>query len=237
MTDEILRRGDGVVATVFEGLENRIDEAARVIGDRQTAANVMGVSAAQLYRYLKGEAVPPLSAMISLARRSGLALEWLATGEGPMRPGEAGAALPMKPGDYIYVPVYEVGAAAGSGVEVGEERIVDFLAFRTWFIHQELRANPKDLAVLWVFGDSMEPTLSDGDVVLVDRSKTELNAEALYVLRRENMLLIKRVQAGAGPLFLARSDNPDYQPLEFRMSDVGKEIHVIGRVVWAGKRI
>lgn len=152
-----------------------------------------------------------------------------------MRRQGGSTALPQS-GGYTYVPLHEVSAAAGAGSEVGEEQIVDFLAFRTTWIRRDLRAKPEDLAVIWVFGDSMEPTLSDGDVVMVDRSRNRPDAEGVYVLRTDNMLLVKRLQYAGGRMMIARSDNPSYPPMELRLTDIGRDIHIVGRVVWAGKR-
>ena len=149
--------------------------------------------------------------------------------------GGEGEVLPDK-GEYLYVPLYQVEAAAGHGHNVLGEEIIDFLAFKNWWVRTELKSNPGDLAVIFVQGDSMEPTLSDGDVVLVDRSRNQLTGEGMYVFRMENMLFIKRLQVIGAGLLHALSDNPAYKALEFRPSDVDQNFSIIGRVVWAGRR-
>jgi len=87
---------------------------------------------------------------------------------------------------------------------------------------------------MWVRGDAMAPSLTEGDLVLVDRSGADVPGEGLYLLRRHSTLLIKRLQVLPGNEFEAISDNPHYKTFRFRL---GGDIEIVGRVVWAGKRI
>jgi len=58
----------------------RISEAAKVLGTRKSAAQVMGCSTDSLARYIRGDVEPPFSAMKRLAAASGKTLEWIAFG-------------------------------------------------------------------------------------------------------------------------------------------------------------
>ncbi len=86
-----------------------------------------------------------------------------------------------------------------------------------------------------VDGDSMTPTLSDGDDILVDREDGAGRLrDGIYVLRIEDALVVKRLAVGPGGRLSVRSDNdaypgwPDVEP---------DSIDVVGRVVWVGRRI
>ncbi len=83
-----------------------------------------------------------------------------------------------------------------------------------------------------VIGDSMLPTLTDGDEILVDRRDAhERLRDGIYVLRADGALLVKRlVREGEG--FAVRSDNPTADPV-----DLAGGVDVIGRVLWAGRRL
>lgn len=132
------------------------------------------------------------------------------------------------------VPVYDVQASAGFGAAVhGEEHIYN-LAFDPSFLRQMTNAKPRELAIIQVQGDSMEPTLLNGDQVLVDRSKNNLDFDGLFVIRYGEALHIKRV--GRAPKrghVLIRSDNERYTPLEVPYG----EIDVVGRVLWYGRKV
>ncbi len=136
--------------------------------------------------------------------------------------------LPSDP--YISAPLYEVLAAAGGGSPVGSEVVRDYLAFnRTWVRDQQLMAGK--LAVIEVQGDSMEPTLQGGDIVLVDLRTQELRDGNIYTLRRDEDLMVKRLYRH-GSDWMIHSDNPSYAGEPFN-----QEVSVVGRVVWLGRTL
>jgi phage repressor protein C with HTH and peptisase S24 domain len=135
-----------------------------------------------------------------------------------------------EPGDLVNV--YNVEASAGHGALVDSEMIVDRLSFPPGYLRRITSAKPKDLAIIGVKGKSMEPTLSDDDVVMIDMSKRDLSFDGLFVLRDGGAsLLVKRVGRGRrrGTVMLI-SDNPTFHPVEREI----EEIEVVGKVVWKG---
>jgi phage repressor protein C with HTH and peptisase S24 domain len=93
-----------------------------------------------------------------------------------------------------------------------------------------------NLSMIRVRGDSMSPTLSDGDDILVDANDSATRIrDGIYVLRHDDGLMVKRV--ALNPIsrsVTVKSDNPAYPDWpDCKPSDIG----VVGRVVWAGRRI
>jgi phage repressor protein C with HTH and peptisase S24 domain len=90
------------------------------------------------------------------------------------------------------------------------------------------------LSVLQVSGESMVPTLADGDEILVDRGDaTDHLRDGIYVLRVDDTLVVKRVVVGPAGGFGIRSDNP---------AEAGGRIdaataQIIGRVIWFGRSL
>jgi phage repressor protein C with HTH and peptisase S24 domain len=87
-----------------------------------------------------------------------------------------------------------------------------------------------------VRGDSMAPLLGDGDEILVDESDAGGRIrDGVYVLRRDGALMVKRLSPHPGGRRVSvTSDNPAYPSWpDFAAEEVG----VVGRVIWAGKRI
>jgi phage repressor protein C with HTH and peptisase S24 domain len=78
----------------------------------------------------------------------------------------------------------------------------------------------------------MEPSLRDGDEILVDRSPRPLR-DGIHVVRLDGALLVKRVETGRPGVVTLISDNPAYRPIECQPAD----IEVLGRVVWKGGRV
>ncbi len=82
----------------------------------------------------------------------------------------------------------------------------------------------------------MEPTLSSGDLLLVDVSVRRIRNEALYVLVRDDDVYVKRAQRRLNGTVLITSDNERYPPEEFSEADADR-LRVAGRVAWYGRSI
>lgn len=146
-------------------------------------------------------------------------------------PASAAASRAM-----IAVPRLAVGASAGPGALVGKEMRDGQFSFDARWLRQLTSGTPEDLSIIRVAGDSMAPTLADGDDILVDRSDgIERLRDGIYVLRREETLSVKRLAMNpAGRKVSIRSDNPAYRDFaDIRLST----IVIIGRVVWTGRRL
>lgn len=134
------------------------------------------------------------------------------------------------------VPRYEVAASAGGGAFVESEQIVDYLSFRSEWVRNTLGVSVKDLALINVIGDSMEPTLSDGDVVLLDMTFRGVQDSSIYVLQLNGTLLVKRIQHKLNGSLVIKSDNKLYEP-ETVTGDEVNQLKIIGRVIWAGRKM
>lgn len=134
-------------------------------------------------------------------------------------------------GDWVDLPRLPLGASAGPGAVAHDERVIGTLRFS----HRWLRAqglDPAKLSAILVSGDSMEPTLRDGDEILVDRTSRSLR-DGIHVVRVEDVLMVKRLDTGLPGKIALVSDNPAYRTMEL----VADELKVIGRVVWKGGRL
>lgn len=136
----------------------------------------------------------------------------------------------------IKVPRLDVGASAGHGSITGSEAPVSHIAFDPKWLRQLCKGGTNNLSFIRVQGDSMSPTLADGDDILVDGADgAERLRDGIYVLRREDILMVKRLAINP---FAARatikSDNPAYP--EWKDIDLST-LAIIGRVVWAGRRL
>jgi phage repressor protein C with HTH and peptisase S24 domain len=84
-----------------------------------------------------------------------------------------------------------------------------------------------------VEGDSMSPTLEDGDEILVDRDHRRVEARGgIFVLRLDGVLMVKRLRSAVGGVEIV-SDNPAYPPRVVP----ARAIDVVGRVAWLSRAI
>lgn len=149
-------------------------------------------------------------------------------------PSEEKSSVPVQRqprGGWIAIPRLPLSASAGPGAFAEEEE--PFGAFgvtSAWLREQGL--NPAMLSAIAVAGDSMEPTLRDGDEILVDQTPRSPR-DGIHVVRVDGALLVKRLETGRPGLFVLRSDNRAYDPIELAPG----EVEVIGRVVWKSGRL
>ena len=140
------------------------------------------------------------------------------------------------PGDLVPVMRRDVRASAGPGAMAGEEREGPYIAFDPSWLKALTASPPSKLSLIRVEGDSMAPTLNAGDDILVDLAACqEPVRDGVYVLRVDDLLLVKRLAVHpVGRRVTVQSDNPAYGDLP----DCGlDEIHCVGRVIWAGRRV
>ena len=129
------------------------------------------------------------------------------------------------------VPVYDIAASAGHGTYVDYEMQVAQLSLPRDYLRSLTSTGPDRLAIIRVKGDSMEPTLRDGDIVLVDGAKTSLGFDGLFVVEIDGTLHVKRLARSGKPnVVRVLSDNQLYPPVEYASGDV----RVIGKVRWRG---
>ena len=149
-------------------------------------------------------------------------------------PAASDRKITIDPG-LVLIDRLEVGASAGPGALAGDERRSGRIGLPRQRLRQ-LGVAPNALSFIQVDGDSMAPTLGDGDDILVDRSDAaDRLRDGIYVLRIEDSLIVKRVAINPATRQLTiKSDNPAYPG--WPDCDPAS-IDVIGRVVWAGRRV
>lgn len=137
--------------------------------------------------------------------------------------------------ELVFVPTYEVAAAAGDGIVIDQENESGRLAFRLNWLRSVTSATPDDLAVITVHGDSMYPTLADGDTILVDMSQRIAGRDGVYIVRFGDFVLVKRLLIDPVRREVTIScDNENYPRLA--PVDPG-DVDIAGRVIWVGRRI
>lgn len=93
---------------------------------------------------------------------------------------------------------------------------------------QQKGYNPKDLIAINVKGESMEPHLYDGDLVVINTADTRLVSGEVYAVNYEGEAVIKRMVREGGMWYLA-SDNP--APKFGRRVCQGRDCIMVGKIV------
>ncbi|MXR36696.1 hypothetical protein GQF02_06905 [Neisseriaceae bacterium B2N2-7] len=82
----------------------------------------------------------------------------------------------------------------------------------------------------------MDPVLKDRDVIMLDTSRRDANHEGIYVIRLDDMLMVKQLQRLPGWKLRVSSANPAYASFDVDLSNAEEGVAVIGKVVWFGRQ-
>ncbi len=152
---------------------------------------------------------------------------------------DLGGAKPQSRGrsvsDLVQVRRLALGASAGGGTLDVSEESAGTLGFDPRWM-RDVGLSPTNLSIIRVDGESMAPTLLDGDDIMVDGTDGEGQLrDGIYVLRLDGVLMVKRVALGPqrGQLSIL-SDNPHFPD----WPDIDPAlVAIVGRVVWTGRRL
>lgn len=158
-----------------------------------------------------------------------------------VRPGQGTRVDPARasarglPSRMRLIPRLAVGASAGAGALPEDESPLAEIAFdEAWL--RRLGAGSDAVTMIQVEGDSMTPTLSDGDDILVAMASdaAKRRRDGIHVLRMDDALIVKRLAFRPDGRLSVTSDNGLYPSYD----DVAPEsVAIVGRVIWAGRRV
>ena len=229
----------------MSGVGTRIKRAREALGMTQIVlAKSVGISQQAVMELESGRA-KGTKHTAKFSRALGQDAMWIELGEGRMRePNKAARVaqkaidtprVPIAPDDYERIPVFDIRANSKGGTLAHDAQPIAYAMFALDWLRDLTRSHVSKLAVLQVAGDSMEPTLSTGDRVLIDMAQTNLRREGVYVIGVEDTLVIKRVTMHPKSKRVSlRSDNPRYETY----SDLDPDrLTVAGRVIWIGRTL
>lgn len=217
-----------------------IDEAVERLKLSDASASKMAVGNPALIKNMKSDRSDEKRYSFQALQRLADVLD-LECYFGPKRETAPVPQITLDGTDYASIPLHEAWLSAGPGIDNGGSNIIDHLAFRRdWLARIGISASQSCLAR--VSGDSMFPTLSPGDMVLIDTSKDVLpdhrkpldrRRPAIWALLDGGEARIKRIERPNSETLLLVSDNPDHPP-ELRTGHQLASVQIIGKVVWWG---
>lgn len=231
--------GSGAARAAFV---TRLQEIVRHWPSADRLARAVGVSPSAFRKWLKGEAEPSRERLIALADAAQVSIGWLAKGEGPAprftEAGKRGGPPDLIGGrsvqweQFLVLPKRIEAAAAGNEPPPARPT-TEYIAFRHDWIRAAFGIAPEELAMEVAVGESMDPTIRNGDLLLVDTTDRAMSGFGVYVVEVSGERLVKRVQRKVNGSLVLISDNAAYQTDSIPPDLVG-DVVVIGRVVWIG---
>ncbi len=219
---------------------------------QEDLSEATGISQNAICNYENGKRRPNAPRIQSICAALGISPSWLLTGEGPMAPEEQLPGLeeePLRP----YAPaaaafaldsskdgkgminVPRVASALPKGRSSFDMQMdgAGYWAFASDFLLR--KGDPESMVVMQAQGDSMEPEIMDGDMVLIDQSKRAVRLGRIYAVAFEDVIYLKRIDKEPGRIIL-KSVNPDYQPIALDLRErIVDKFRIIGQVLWVGR--
>lgn len=214
-------------STAQTEIANRLRLLSDRCGGSSRLAEKAGVHASVVSRCLAEENSPNLSSAAAIALAGDVTLDWFATGRGS-------PDLPQSDIEEV-VQFYDLRASAGPGlIAPGPNPAAQRIALPLAHIRRQTGAISADLCAMAASGDSMEPTIRNGALLLLDRSSREAR-EGIHVIARGDDVLVKRIQPLGARSVRLISDNPRYTAEDMPLDDPSVPVRFIGRVIWVGQ--
>ncbi|MBF0381446.1 MAG: LexA family transcriptional regulator [Magnetococcales bacterium] len=224
-----------------------LDRLQQMIGRQppHSWARDVGIGKSTFDGIWKKGAQPQLRTLLKIAWKTNISLSWLLTGKGSSRivenvttkPGRNSTSQQIKMKSHVFAQSQKYRNNNNIKLAgVTNEQQVDYLAFTNTWLTQEMKLDPKELALVIVEGDSMAPTLNAGDLLLLDRREKQVSSDGIYVIQQENNLIAKRLQKRLDGSVMVKNDNQAYDTQTLTPDQIDN-LKIVGRVKWTGKRV
>ena len=190
------------------------------------------VSAQQISSWERGDYLPAHRNLSAICEILSLDLDYFTekSGQGEIHPvAHSESDLPS---EFSLVDKRKGAISAGPGLRPDND--VDLcLAFRNDWLEQF--GGAKQLFVIKVEGDSMEPTLKESDTVLINKNANAIGAGGgIFAINWHDMSMVKRLQMKPQTdEIIIKSDNPNYDSMVVKPN----EILIEGKVIWYGREL
>lgn len=215
----------------------RMKSAVERAGGNQAVSEKADVGLTTLSTYMNGKEWK-LGIAEKIAAACNVSLQWLLFGDDPQSISDGTYALP-KDNENISFPNYDIKLSAGHGIDVDGKIAKASISIPKGILPIDVLDHRKNVCALTVKGDSMQPSLDDGDLVLIRTDVESIKSGAIYAIRIDNSLLVKRLRLKANGNVEVVSDNPSYSTDELKAAEIrqmirdgGTPAKIIGRVVW-----
>lgn len=203
-------------------------------------AGKIGVSRQAVQKWASGSSEPKGTNLIRICQFFGVSTNWMNGLEDEDKSPANGRVVAFDPEDqipdgYVAIPEYRIEFGAGSKepptIEI--ERNSQAALYRLEFFHSH-NIKPEHCRRYKVSGNSMEPTLNDGDTVLVVNQVERIIDGAIYVFSVRNEMMIKRLYRRANGTIVIHSDNDDGRYVDEVMTPEDQErecFRIYGRAI------
>ena len=209
----------------------RLKQAVEGAGRVTDLAKQAGLPEKTVYNWLSGQNASKAIAFAKIAAAAGASVQSLLGMREHAETGENKSASMPEVADFAFIPILEAEASAGIGTENHNPEIIGHFPFPRDLL-KRLGIKPDRVKGIRSRGVSMEPTIADGSLLLVNTAKESIVEGSVYALLSVDGLRIKRIQRQMDGGLLLISDNRDLFPPEKLSRYESEGIKILGRVFW-----
>ncbi len=200
---------------------------------QQEIADIFGIKSVNISDWENGKTMPEASRIPALAKKLKISISELL--------GESAASQPVShqpsEDEFDLVPQLDLAAACGDGKFADHVVVKGGLAFKKTFMHQ-FGVTESTGRVIYAQGSSMEPTIGDGRVVLINLADTHpQDGRVFLICDQDGAMILKRLVREYDPTFQqtvwkTRSDNPDKRSFPDKILPDDPRVKIVGRAIW-----
>lgn len=235
------------------GISKKLQE---VIGDKSINlwAENHGLAPQTVHEWIKNDRMPRSAGLSQLVNVTGIDKEWwLSGGDEPAvrkrddsyekvqildevlikNPNYNSQQSVADYGSVLIDYFVDVKGSAGPGyiIDNDAEEVVLKVRMDARLLRERAGNDFKRLKMAGVSGDSMIPTLSHGDQVVIDTHVTNFIDDAIYAILQDGYLRYKRIQKRLDGSIVVKSDNPSSGDPEIYSADEASYFHIVGMVI------
>ncbi len=205
----------------FNSFMKRLREAT-TITSQANLAKTLSISRAAVTQAKKNDSIP-IKWITALSQLFNVNPDWLEKGTEPKVFSQN-----IYHEIFLQVPKIQARLSAGGGSFETEPEIKELYSFRKDWLSK--KGKSRDMVLMDIFGNSMEPELKEGDTVLIDQSQQAVLAGAIYAVGVADTIVVKRLEKRPNKLILF-SENKSYPMISFEGEEMNS-IRIIGKVIW-----
>jgi len=212
--------------------DNVMDRVATIIEKNigkmpydKNIAEALGMSAPQYANCKKRNAVPMIN-VANFCKDNYVTINWVLFAQSSPR-------LSKNDEEIFHIKrLKDINASGGYGAENYCEAC-EYMAIDKTTASYIGITNTDSMEAINIIGDSMEPTLKDNSIIILDRSKTTLVNSGIFVIRTSGGLFVKRLALSPKGGVALISDNKNYPTSDISFN----EVTIVGKVVGSLERI
>lgn len=206
----------------FNSFFRKISEAIGITSQKDLAI-ALGIHSSAISQAKRRDSIPQ-NWIAQLSIKFDLNPEWIEFGVGQKHLKNLhGSAT-----DFDVIRKVKARLSAGGGSFEVSPEIEGYYSFQKEWLKK--KGNASNMVLMDIFGNSMEPELRDRDTVLIDQSRKEILAGAIYAIGIDDTVMVKRVEKLPDKLVLL-SENKDYSTIVLQGDEI-RNVRILGKVIW-----